>query len=236
LWFWLAYLFLAFPGDTIRSARERGIVYCLGAATAVAWAATLAFSDRLPAGGHFVNCVGSCPGNGLQVATVPGDVAAVLRVTASAATVLMFVITAVILILRMRSGGRLQRRVLAAPLATMTLLAIAAAVATALRESGASGNLLSGVSAVGRIASLLLSFGFLAGLVMGRVFVSETTSRLLTELSTGSHSPGVRLAICSRVRSSSLRCDWRSGSQSGASTSIRTVSPSRSRSSFPIAP
>ena len=42
---------------------------------------------------------------------------------------------------------------------------------------------------VRRVGSLLLPLGFLAGLVMGRVFVSETTTRLITELSTGSPSP-----------------------------------------------
>jgi signal transduction histidine kinase len=189
LWVSLVYLFLAFPGDTIRSARERGLVYTLGVATVVGWAAALALSNRLPAGGHFVNCVGACPANGLQVATVREDVATVLRISASASAVLLIVTTAVILVLRTRAGGRLQRRALAAPLATMTLVAIASAVGTVLRESGASADLVDRVSAVGRIAALLFPFGFLAGLVLGRVFVSETTRRLITELSTGSHSP-----------------------------------------------
>jgi signal transduction histidine kinase len=189
LWFSLAYLFLAFPGDTIRSARERTIVAALGAATVAAWGATLAVSDQLPASGHFVNCVGACPANGLQVATAPGDVAAVFRITASAAAVLLIVSTAVILVLRMRAGGRLQRRAFAAPLATMTLIAIGSAVGTVLRESNASADLVDAVGAVGRVGALLLPLGFLAGLVLGRVFVSETTSRLIAELSTGSHSP-----------------------------------------------
>jgi signal transduction histidine kinase len=190
LWLSLAYLFLAFPGDTIRSARERSIVYTLGVATIAAWMVTLAVSDRLPAGGHFVNCVGACPANGLRVATVPGDVAAVLRITASASAVLLIVTTAAILVLRTRAGGRLQRRALAAPLVTMTLIAIASAVGTVLRESGASADLVDRVSAVGRTAALLFPFSFLAGLLLGRVFVSETTRRLITELSTGSHGPG----------------------------------------------
>ena len=189
LWVSLAYLFLAFPGDTIRSARDRRIFAVLGTATIAAWAATVAVSDQLPAGGHFVNCVGACPANGLQVATVPGDVAAVFRITASAAAVLLILSTAAILVLRMRAGGRLQRRVLAAPLATMTLIAIGSAVGTVLRESNASAGLVDAVSAFGRVGSLLLPLGFLAGLVMGRVFVSETTTRLITELSTGSPSP-----------------------------------------------
>ena len=189
LWVSLAYLFLAFPGDTIRSARDRRIFAVLGTATIAAWAATVAVSDQLPAGGHFVNCVGACPANGLQVATVPGDVAAVFRITASATAVLLILSTAAILVLRMRAGGRLQRRVLAAPLATMTLIAIGSALGTVLRESNASAGLVDAVSALGRVGSLLLPLGFLAGLVMGRVFVSETTSRLITELSTGSPSP-----------------------------------------------
>jgi signal transduction histidine kinase len=189
LWFSLAYLFLAFPGDTIRSARQRRVLATLGAATVAAWAATLAVSDRLPAGGHFLNCVGACPANGLKVATVAGDVAAVFRITASAAAVLLIVSTAVILVLRMREGGRLQRRVFAAPLATMTLIAISSAAGTVLRESNASAGLVDAVGTVGRVGSLLLPLGFLAGLVLGRVFVSETTSRLITELSTGSPSP-----------------------------------------------
>jgi signal transduction histidine kinase len=190
LWLSLVYLFLAFPGDMIRSARERGIAYALGGATLAAWVATLAVSERLPAGGHFVNCIGACPANGLQVATVPGDVAAVLRITASASAVLLIATTAVILVLRTRAGGRLQRRALAAPLATMAVVAIASAAGTVLRESGASADLVDRVSAVGRIAALLFPLSFLAGLVLGRVFVSETTRRLITELSTGSHSPG----------------------------------------------
>jgi signal transduction histidine kinase len=199
LWFSLAYLFLAFPGDTIASARERAIVYSLIAATTVAWVATLAVSDRLPAGGHFLNCVGACPGNGLQVATVPGGVAAALRLTASASTVLLLVITAVVLVLRMRDGGRLQRRVFAAPLVTMSLVAMAAAAGTVLRESGASADLVYRLSTVGRVSALLLSLSFLAGLVMGRVFVTETTSRLLTDLSTGSHTPGQARDLLARA-------------------------------------
>lgn len=199
LWFSLAYLFLAFPGDTIRSARERRVLGALGAATVVAWAATLAVSDQLPAGGHFVNCVGACPTNGLRVATVPGDVAAVFRITASAAAVLLIVSTAIILVLRMRAGGRLQRRVFAAPLATMTLIATGSAVGTVLRESNASADLVDAVGAVGRIGSLLLPLGFLAGLVLGRVFVSETTSRLIAELSTGSHSPARARDVLARA-------------------------------------
>ncbi len=83
LWFSLAYLFLAFPGDTIRSARERSLLITLGAASVVAWVATLAVSDELPAGGQFLNCVATCPPNGLQVATVSSGVAASLRLTAS---------------------------------------------------------------------------------------------------------------------------------------------------------
>jgi signal transduction histidine kinase len=113
----------------------------------------------------------------------------VFRITASAAAVLLIVSTAVILVLRMREGGRLQRRVFAAPLATMTLIAISSAAGTVLRESNASAGLVDAVGAVGRVGTLLLPLGFLAGLVLGRVFVSETTSRLITELSTGSHSP-----------------------------------------------
>lgn len=211
LWFSLAYLFLAFPGDTIRSARERRLIGSLGAATIAAWAATLTVSDQLPASGHFVNCVGACPANGLQVATVPGDVAAVFRITASAAAVLLIVSTAVILVLRMRAGGRLQRRVFAAPLATMTLVAIGSAVGTVLRESNAPADLVDAVGTVGRLGSLLLPLGFLAGLVMGRVFVSETTSRLITELSTGSHSPArARDLLARALEQPSLRLAfWR---------------------------
>jgi signal transduction histidine kinase len=189
VWLSLGYLFLAFPGDTIRSARERRIVYALGAATVVAWIPTVALSGRLPAGGSFVNCVAACPGNGLQVATVPETVATLLRLTASAASVLLIAVIAVILVRRMREGGRLQRRVLVAPLATMTLLAVAVGVGAVLRESGASADVVYRFSAVGRATSLLLPFSFLAGLAMGRVFVTETTSRLIAELSTGSHSP-----------------------------------------------
>ena len=97
--------------------------------------------------------------------------------------------TAGILASRMRAGGPLQRRVFAAPLATMTLIAGAAAIGTTLRASGVSDDVVYRFSAIGRIGALLLPFGFLAGLVLGRVFVSETTNRLITELSTGSHSP-----------------------------------------------
>jgi signal transduction histidine kinase len=190
LWFSLVYLFLAFPGDTIRSARERRIVYALGAATFAAWIPTLALSDRLPAGGHFVNCVAACPANGLQVATVPSDVAAVLRIAASAAAISLLVSAGVMLVLRMRAGGRLQRRTFAAPLAAMTLLVISAAAGALLRESGASADLVDRVSAIGRVGALLLPFSFLAGLALGRVFVTETTGRLITELSAGSQSPG----------------------------------------------
>jgi signal transduction histidine kinase len=190
LWFFLVYLFLAFPGDTIRRARERRIVYALGVATVAAWVPPLALSDQLPAGGHFINCVAACPANGLQVATVPGDVAAVLRIAASAAAVSLLVSAGVMLLLRMRAGGRLQRRTFAAPLAAMTLLVISAAVGAVLRDSGASADLVDGVSAVGRVGALLLPFSFLAGLMLGRVFVSETTGRLITELSAGSQSPG----------------------------------------------
>jgi signal transduction histidine kinase len=190
LWCSLVYLFLAFPGDTIRSARERRIVYALGAATCAAWIPTLALSDRLPAGGHFVNCVAACPANGLQVATVPSDVAAVLRIAASAAAISLLVSAGVMLVLRMRAGGRLQRRTFAAPLAVMTLLVISAAAGALLRESGASADLVDRVSAIGRVGALLLPFSFLAGLALGRVFVTETTGRLITELSAGSQSPG----------------------------------------------
>jgi signal transduction histidine kinase len=190
LWFSLVYLFLAFPGDTIRSARERRIVYALGVATVALWIPTLALSDRLPAGGHFVNCVAACPANGLRVATIPSDVAAVLRIAASAAAISLLVTAGAILVLRMRAGGRLQRRTFAAPLAVMTLLVISAAVGALLRESGASADLLDRVSAIGRIGVLLLPFSFLAGLALGRVFVTETTGRLITELSAGSQSPG----------------------------------------------
>ena len=189
LWFSLAYLFLAFPGDTIRSARERSLLITLGAASVVAWVATLAVSDELPAGGQFLNCVATCPPNGLQVATVSSAVASALRLTASMLAVALLAGTAGILASRMRAGGPLQRRVFAAPLATMTLIAGAAAIGTTLRASGVSDDVVYRFSAIGRIGALLLPFGFLAGLVLGRVFVSETTNRLITELSTGSHSP-----------------------------------------------
>ena len=189
LWFSLAYLFLAFPGDTIRSARERSLLITLGAASVVAWVATLAVSDELPAGGQFLNCVATCPPNGLQVATVSSGVASALRLTASMLAVALLAGTAGILASRMRAGGPLQRRVFAAPLATMTLIAGAAAIGTTLRASGVSDDVVYRFSAIGRIGALLLPFGFLAGLVLGRVFVSETTNRLITELSTGSHSP-----------------------------------------------
>ena len=127
LWFSLAYLFLAFPGHTIRSAPQRRLLYALGAAIVAAWLATLLVSDRLPLAGQFVNCVDKCPPNGLQVATVPGEVARVLRLTASASLIGLAASTAIILASRMGAGGRLQRRVFAAPLATMTLIAGAAA-------------------------------------------------------------------------------------------------------------
>jgi uncharacterized membrane protein len=231
VWVSLVYLFLAFPGDTIRSPRERRMFCALGAATVAAWLPAVALSDRLPAGGSFVNCAGPCPSNGLQVATVPETVATLLRLTASAAGVLLVAITAVVLVRRMRDGGRLQRRVLAAPLATMALVAITAAAGAALRESGASADVVYRLTALGRTAALLLPFSFLAGLVLGRVFVSETTSRLTTELSTGSPSPA--LATCSRAPLSSPRCDWRSGCRIGANTSIPPVSRCRRPSSFP---
>jgi signal transduction histidine kinase len=199
VWFALVYLFLAFPGDTIRSARERAVVYTLGALTVAGWVATLALSAQLPAGGAFVNCMAECPANGLQVATPSGDLAAVVRITASAAGVLLIASTAVTLVLRMRGGGRLQRRAFAVPVATMTLVAVAAAVGAVLGESGASADVVYRFTAVGRAAALVLPFSFLAGLVMGRVFVTETTRRLIAELSSGSHSPGEARDLLARA-------------------------------------
>jgi signal transduction histidine kinase len=189
VWLSLVYLFVAFPGDTIRSARERRLLFTLGGATALGWLATVALSDRLPAGGNFVNCVQGCPANGLQIATIPDDLASALRLTASGAGALLLATTAVILVLRMRAGGRMQQHAFAAPLVVMALLAISAMVGSVLRETHASADLIYRVSAVGRIGALLLPFSFLVGIMLGRLFVTQTTSRLITELSMGSYSP-----------------------------------------------
>ena len=193
----LAYLFLAFPGDTIRSARDRRIFAVLGTATIAAWAATVAVSDQLPASGHFVNCVGACPANGPQVATVPGDVAAVFRITASATAVPPILSTAAILVLRMRAGGRLQRRVPRGAVATMTLIAIGSAVAP--RRARATRRRASWTPSARSVASgrLLLPLGFLAGLGDGaRVRSARRRAALITERARDRPAPPV-LATCS---------------------------------------
>ena len=71
VWVSLVYLFLAFPGDTIRSARERRMFYALGAATVAAWLAAAALSGRLPAGGSFVNCLGPARPTGCRSRPYP---------------------------------------------------------------------------------------------------------------------------------------------------------------------
>jgi len=199
LWLTLAYLFLAFPRDTISHAGSRRLIFGLGLATAVGWLATTALSDQLPASGHFVSCVAGCPENGLQITTVASTLADVIRIVASTFGVALAAVTTVLLVRRIRRGGALERRVLVAPLAVMTFVAISAAAGAVLHETGASAALEYRVSSVGRAAAPVLPLGFLVGLVMGRVFVTETTTRLISQLSTGHHSPAETRSILARV-------------------------------------
>jgi hypothetical protein len=75
-----AYVFLCFPRDRLGSPAERRFIGALVVVAPILWAATLALSEKLPAGGAFADCGNRCPHNALQFVSAPDAVTGALRI------------------------------------------------------------------------------------------------------------------------------------------------------------
>lgn len=71
---YLVALSVAFPRDRIAARSERQFMITFAAVSGAAWVLALALSERLPAGGPFVDCARRCPDNALAIVTTSPSV------------------------------------------------------------------------------------------------------------------------------------------------------------------
>jgi signal transduction histidine kinase len=180
---YLAYVFLSFPSDRLRSKLERQFMVAFTAATVILWALALTLTHELPVGGAFADCESSCPDNALGIAGVSNSLSDAIGLLVTAVTALALGVIVLLLLAKVRSPTRLRRRAIAPLLYSVIALAISYGTFTFLREAGVEGaDSLRGLTAASALAIPLALF---AGQVWGRIFAASRLGQLVAQVGSG---------------------------------------------------
>jgi signal transduction histidine kinase len=184
---YLAYVFLCFPYDRLRSNLERRFIVAFSVTSAFLWALALALTHELPPAGAFADCGGLCPDNPVAIAGVSSTVSDAVGLLVTTVTALAVGIVAVLLFQKARSPARLRRRAIAPLFYSVIALAISYGTFTVLRQADVNEpDSLRGLTAASALAIPLALF---VGQVWGRVFAATRLGQLVARVGTEPVTP-----------------------------------------------
>ena len=176
---YMAYQFVAFPGDRLRSGSDRRFMIAFSTASAITWALALALSQKLPAGAEFTDCANRCPHNALALVASSASVTRLTDFLVNGVTAVGVVWTAVLLVRKARSPSRLRRRAVVPVLIAFIVLAGSFLIYSLLNQANAVAHrdVLRTLTAASAVA---IPFALLAGQVRGRAFAVASLGRIVT--------------------------------------------------------
>jgi signal transduction histidine kinase len=174
---YLAYVFLSFPYDRLRSDLERRFIVAFAGATVLLWTLALTLTDELPVPGPFGDCGSRCPDNAIGIAGVSNSLSDAVGLLVTAVTASALGVVALLLLHKARSPARLRRRAIAPLLYSVIALAISYGTFTVLRQVDVSGaDSLRGPTAA---SALAIPVALFVGQVWGRVFAATSLGQLV---------------------------------------------------------
>jgi signal transduction histidine kinase len=179
---YLAYVFLSFPYDRLRSAMERRFITAFAGATVLMWALALSLTHELPVAGAFADCGSRCPDNSMVLAGVSERVSDAVALVVTLGTALALGVVAVLLFHKARAPARLRRRAIAPLLYSVVALAFSYGTFSVLTQADVGGT--DSLRALTAASALAIPVALFVGQVWGRIFAATRLGQLVAQVGT----------------------------------------------------